>query len=534
MPEAAALRQLCESYCDLRWHLDPVEGSGAGLPAHDGRLGTFTDEGVRQHLAALHALGAAVEALDLETLDDEIDRTALLSHVRVAEHRWRAERPHQRDPGLWVQQVLEGLYQLLVSGDRDPAALAVAACARLDAVPGILADAQATLRECPRALLEGARDAMELGPALVQEVVAACARDGTEHRPRGEQAAASAEAAMAAFAGHLTGMLRTASPDLPVGVGREALEFRLRHQHALRESTEQLLRYAGVLIGETERALAAAARDFGSEPWPDLVARLRTEQAAGDAVVATFRDAVARSRAHVERHDLTRVPDGALEVLETPVFARAWVPVAGYLPPGPHAADRTGRLFVTVPRAGDGVAGNGRHAIASAVAHEGFPGHHVQFLTAYEQERTVRRFLASPMAVEGWALYAEELMHETGFYRTPEERLLQLHALLWRAVRIPLDVGLHTGALTFDAAVRLLIDRLQASRGHAEAEARRTCAMPGYPLAYALGRREMLALRSAYRERAGPAYAHRAFHDAVLAYGGLAPSLVRWGMERDA
>jgi uncharacterized protein (DUF885 family) len=533
MSEPAALRQLCESYCDLRWHLDPVEGSGAGLAAHDGRLGTFTDEHVRQYLAALHSLAGAVEALDLDALDDEIDRTALLSHVRVAEHRWRAERPHQRDPGLWVQQVLEGLYQLLVSRDRDPQSLAASACARLEAVPGVLADAQATLRDAPRALLEGARDAMNTGPALVRELVATCARHGGSS-PRGEAAALSAEAAMDAFAAHLTGLLRTADPDLAIGVGREALEFRLRHQHALRESTEQLLRYAGTLIEATERRLTESARGFGPEPWPDLVARLRTEQEPGDVLVATFQDVVGRSRTHVQRLDLMRVPEGALEVLETPVFARAWVPVAGYLPPGPHSADRTGRLFVTVPRAGDGVAGNGRHAIAAAVAHEGFPGHHVQFLTAFAQERFVRRFLASPVAVEGWALYAEELMHETGFYRTPEERLLQLHALLWRAVRIPLDVGLHTGGLSFEAATRLLVNRVQASRGHAEAEVRRTCAMPGYPLAYAMGRREVLALRSAYRARVGSAYTHRAFHDAVLAYGGLAPSLVRWGMERDA
>lgn len=534
MPEPAALRQLCESYCDLRWHFDPVEGSGAGLPAHDGRLGTFTDDRVRQYLAALHSLGGAVEALEVDELDDEIDRTALLSHLRVAEHRWRSERPHHRDPGLWAQQVLEGLYQLLVTRDRDPRTRAAAASARLEAVPEILSDAQATLRDCPPVLLEGARDAMALGPALVRELVAACGRDGAGAPARGESAAASAETAMAAFGAHLTAMLRTASPEVPVGVGRDALEFRLRHQHALRESTEQLLRYAGVLIDETEHHLADAARSFGPAPWPELLARLRAEQAPGDEVVGTFRDVVERSRAHVERLDLTRLPDGDLEVLETPAFARAWVPVAGYLPPGPHSSNRTGRLFVTAPRSGDGVAGHGRHAIASTVAHECFPGHHVQFLAAYEQDRFVRRFLASPMTVEGWALYAEELMRETGFYRTPEERLLQLHALLWRAVRIPVDIGLHTGALTFDAAVRLLMNRVQASRGHAEAEVRRTCAMPGYPLAYAMGRRDVLALRAAYRERAGSAYSRRAFHDAVLAYGGLAPSLVRWGMERDA
>jgi uncharacterized protein (DUF885 family) len=534
MSELPVLRQLCESYCDLRWHLDPVEGSGAGLPAYDERLGSFTDDRVREYLAALQSLSGAVEALDLETLDDEIDRTALLNHVRVAEHRWRHEQPHRRDPGLWVQQVLDGLYQLLLARDRDSRTRTASACARLEAVPHVLADAQATLRDCPRALLEGARDAVVLGPGLVRELVASCTRDGIENPDHAATVAASAEAAMAGFGAHLAGMLRTAGPEVPVGVGRDALGFRLQHQHTVRDSTEQLLRYASVLVAEIERELAAAARELGAERWPDLVARLRAEQTPADALVATFRDAVEQTRNHVERHDLAAVPAGDLQVLETPRFARAWVPVAGYLPPGPQATDRVGRLFVTVPEPGTGVAGHGRHAIPATTAHEVFPGHHLQFLAAHAQDRFVRRCIAAPVALEGWALYAESLMLETGFYRTPEERLLQLHALLWRAVRIPVDVGIHTGSLAYDDAVRLFMQRVQASRAHAEAEVRRTCAQPGYGLAYAVGRRELLALRSAYRARVGAAYTHRAFHDTVLSYGGLAPSLVRWGMERDA
>jgi len=532
MPDPAALRQLCESYCDLRWHFDPVEGSGAGFPAHDGRLGTFTDATVREHLAALQSVAGALEALDVEALPDEIDRTALLSHVRVAEHRWRHEHPHQRDPGIWVQQVLDGLYQLLLARDRDRGALAQAARTRLEAVPGVLADAEVTLRDCPRVLLDSAREAVALGQGLVEEVRAAFAP--VEHEAVAfDQAGTAARTALAGFGAYLAGALERARADGRLGVGREALEFRLRHQHAIRWSTEQLLRYAATLIEETERALATAARELGAGRWPDLVSRLRAEQAPAETLVATFRDEVERSRDHVVRHDLAAVPEGDLQVLETPRFARAWVPVAGYLPPGPQAADRTGRLFVTVPEPGAGPTGHGRHAIPATTAHEVFPGHHLQFLAAHAQRRHVRRFIAAPMAFEGWALYAEGLMLETGFYRTPEERLLQLHALLWRALRIPVDVGIHTGALPYDDAVRLFVERLQASRDHAEAEVRRTCAQPGYGLAYAVGRRELLALRSAYQARVGAGYTHRAFHDAVLSYGGLAPSLVRWGMELD-
>jgi uncharacterized protein (DUF885 family) len=125
------------------------------------------------------------------------------------------------------------------------------------------------------------------------------------------------------------------------------------------------------------------------------------------------------------------------------------------------------------------------------------------------------------------------MMGGEGFYRSEEERFFQRIALLWRALRIVLDVGLHTGTLPYDEAVRMVRDRMGYSAAHAESEVRRACAEPAYPLAYAMGRRELLALREAYARAAGPDYSLRAFHDAVMRYGGLPVSLMRWGMGLD-
>jgi uncharacterized protein (DUF885 family) len=70
-------------------------------------------------------------------------------------------------------------------------------------------------------------------------------------------------------------------------------------------------------------------------------------------------------------------------------------------------------------------------------------------------------------------------------------------------------------------------------RRSAEAEVRRYCAMPTYQLSYAVGRREILQLRDAYRARAGDGYEARTFHADLLSYGGLPVSLARWGMGLD-
>jgi uncharacterized protein (DUF885 family) len=70
-------------------------------------------------------------------------------------------------------------------------------------------------------------------------------------------------------------------------------------------------------------------------------------------------------------------------------------------------------------------------------------------------------------------------------------------------------------------------------RAQAESEVRRYCAEPTYQLCYAVGLREFMSLRDAYEEAQGSGYSLRRFHDAVLAYGGLPVSLIRWGMGLD-
>jgi uncharacterized protein (DUF885 family) len=132
--------------------------------------------------------------------------------------------------------------------------------------------------------------------------------------------------------------------------------------------------------------------------------------------------------------------------------------------------------------------------------------------------------------VEGWALYCEEMMGEEGFFLDPAEAFFQRLHLLWRAVRIVLDVRLHTEGMTVAQAVRFMMEKLDLARESAEAEVRRYCANPGNPLSYAVGRRELLRLREDWRRRAGAGFTLRKFHDEVLSYGGLPVSLMRWGM----
>jgi len=316
-------------------------------------------------------------------------------------------------------------------------------------------------------------------------------------------------------------------------IGRDAFDYRLHFEHALRETSPELLRYGQALVRDTEREVAELGEQLSpGTPWRELADRLRATCPPGDSVVPAYAGQMERARRFVSDRQLATIPPGELEVIATPSFMRPLVPFAAYDPPGAFAEDRTGWFYVT-ERGPDASRDHCVHELACTALHEGYPGHHLQFLVAHRSPSPVRRIVASALTVEGWALYCEELMKDEGFLTKPEERFFQRVHLLWRAVRIVLDIQLHTGGMSFEQAVRALMDTLGIQRANAESEVRRYCVTPAYNLCYAVGRREFLRLRDDLKRRDGASFSLKRFHDEALSYGGLPVSLIRWGMGLD-
>lgn len=528
-----ALEDLTRSYFDLRWHLDPVSASQSGITSHDGRLGRFGKTTLTPHLAALKSLASALEEAPTDGLDEEIDRTALLNEVRVTLAKFEKEKPQTRNPEFWLSHLLNGLYVLLARRDRTGEQRDQALMARLEDIPAFLEDAKATLSDPVRVFCTTGKLMAAGGLPLVSEVASAI---GGERGEATTAAAAAATAALQSFAKDLDRWSDRASDHF--ALGEEGFNFRLHYEHALRDTAPELWRYGHHLREEVEADLAARAKRIDPKAsWRDVVARLRQDHPSAPELVPTYAAAMERARAFVERRNLAPLPAGKLEVMVTPEFLRPLIPFAAYDSPGAYSTDRTGSFYVTAPdpklapaQRDRMLADHCRWEVSATAIHEGFPGHHLQISTAQAQPSPVRKLVSTPLTLEGWALYCEELMAEEGFYESEEERLFQRVHLLWRTMRILLDVGLHTRGMTFEEAVDQLEEVFGVERSNAEAEVRRYCAWPAYQICYAVGRRELLSLRDDFKRAKGRAFTVRGFHEAVLAYGGLPISLIRWGL----
>jgi len=159
--------------------------------------------------------------------------------------------------------------------------------------------------------------------------------------------------------------------------------------------------------------------------------------------------------------------------------------------------------------------------------HETYAGHHIQGLYQMHNPKELRRNNGLSLFSEGWGLYNEQLMLETGFYPNNKIKLRQLQLRLWRNARVIYDVGMHTGKLSYEDAISLMTDRVGFLRWAAQLEIDSSSSRPGYFIGYFMGMIEILEIREDYKKLKGDNYSISDFHEKLLKIGNMPPSIMR-------
>jgi uncharacterized protein (DUF885 family) len=236
-----------------------------------------------------------------------------------------------------------------------------------------------------------------------------------------------------------------------------------------------------------------------------------------DALVAGYRDVSKRADPELARlfGVLPRTPYGVARVPD----AIAPSQTTAYYEPGALTAGRPGNMYANTYK----IESRPKWEMEALTLHEAVPGHHLQIALGQELEGlpAFRKFMSYTAFVEGWALYAESLGDEMGFYRDPYSKFGQLTYDMWRAVRLVVDTGLHSMNWTRQQAIDFFMANAAKTEQDIVVEVDRYIAWPGQALGYKLGQMKIQELRAASAKQMGERFELRKFHDVVLGEGAV-------------
>ncbi|WP_433080622.1 DUF885 domain-containing protein [Dactylosporangium sp. CA-052675] len=521
---------LAEHIADALLECAPALAAGAGDHRFDNRLPDYSAEGVAGDVDMLRDASAALSQIDVDELDrqDQVDHAVLLARVErmlferteIREHEWN---PLVHNPGT----LLHGL----ISRPFAPAEQRLMSlAARLSAIPDALATAREVLGESPRVHVETAIGQFAGTARLVREELGELLKEepglAEVIAPAQERAATELDA----FADWLRGRLD--SSDRDPRLGRRLWEARLWHTLDTELGARAVLERAEANLDRvTEELREVAAELTGDRDIRAALARAAADVPDDDTIVELAKVSLDEATAFVREHDLITLIDDPLVIMEMPEFARG-VAVAYCDPPGLLEPAELPTFFCISPTPADWSSERvasfyreyNRHMLRDLTVHEATPGHFLQLAHARRfRGRTRARAIGwSGPFVEGWAVYAEELMAERGFGGLPV-RLQQLKMQLRMSINAIIDQRVHCDGMGEADAMALMMERGFQEEGEAAGKWRRALLSSTQLSTYFVGYTEV---RQIADER--PANVTlRDWHDRMLAHGSPPPRHLR-------
>ncbi|MGA2377002.1 MAG: DUF885 domain-containing protein [Candidatus Sulfotelmatobacter sp.] len=291
-------------------------------------------------------------------------------------------------------------------------------------------------------------------------------------------------------------------------------------------------------IDRIQAEMTAIAKKEGFADLTSFRASIKTNPkyipTSGDQILDDFRHYIAQMEPKLPEL-FTLLPKSPVTVEAIPPFQAA---AATHYVTGTPDGKRPGRVVVATSNFAE------RSMIDDeAVAyHEGVPGHHMQ-LSVQQQLTGLPKFrlhgLGFNAYTEGWALYAEELGKEVGFYQDPVSDYGRLSSELFRAVRLVVDTGIHSKGWTREQVVEFMRKSGAVDEPTIQSETDRYIAWPAQALSYKLGQLKIRELRERAKKELGPKFDIRKFHDEMLDGGTLPLDLLeartdKWIAEQKA
>ncbi len=509
------------------------------VPEDTGRLTDMSAASFAKELAETRRNLQRLRAIDRQalSLDEQIDWEFAQSILRGHEIEQAQMQAWKRDPRVYMKftEVARTVAQPGTAQDKVQQLLPI-----LKLAPAQLGNAQRNIEVyIPRF--------QELSVFMAQGAVSIFENDVRKFAAtagaKREEVLAANDAALVALKS-LIAYLQNDLPKKPRGewaIGKQTYDAALKDQYLLDYDSDSLYAFAKQEFERTVRELEQVAKRIDpKKTWQQLAVEIKNEYPPAQRMIEVHQEWVDKAGAHVRAKQLVPIPwKERVQVVPRAEYLRKYsyygnfsrarkpdangVLVAQWMinPFEDQWDEKTRQEYLVEHDYG---------VIIVTAPHETYMGHHIQGLYQLHNPRKLRRTNGISIFSEGWGLYNEQLMRETGFF--PNDRILlrQLQLRLWRNARVVWDVGIHTGKMSYEQAISLLSDGVGFLRWAAQLEVDASAKDPLYRIGYFMGMVEILRMRDEYRQSRGDEFTLSDFHERLLKVGNMPPSLMRKGL----
>lgn len=544
----AAFVALADNY--LEWLLAHYPESATLLGDHrrDGELNDYTATAVSEGLASNKRYLRELETIDPSRLSDENAVDYEIFKNQILFQIWSAEelREHEWNPMRY--NIGDAIYGLLA---RDYAPLEERLRSlhlRLQRVSSVFDAARSNLANPPKVHTETA--------ILQNDGAISLLREGLDELlVQAPEAAQELSAVREAAAQELEtygqwlrdDLLPRADGEFRIGQERfrKKLAFTLHSDLSMEEVLERAQKRLEDLQTELYTTALPLFRELnpkaGKNPVPDRSTVIRSvldsladSHPTDRTIVDDAKKSLAAVTGFVLDKNLVTVPDEPLQIIVMPEFRRG-VSTAYCDSPGP--LERHGETFYAIsPTPSDWTSQRklsfyreyNDYMLQDLTVHEAIPGHFLQIAHSnrLQAPTKIRSIFSSGTFVEGWALYAEQIMAEHG-YGGPSFKMQQLKMLTRAVINAILDQQIHAGSMSEQEAIAMMMQKGFQEDGEAAGKWKRAQLTSAQLSTYFVGITEHNDLRRAWVDRHGPIADWRAYHDMVLSHGSPPTKFVR-------
>jgi uncharacterized protein (DUF885 family) len=518
----------------LNAFIDKLPAGRYDRAVHDFSAASFEADlrQTRERLAELHKIDTSQL-----NVDEKIDYRFAESILMGREIEQSRVQSWKRNPQVYLS--FRGISQTIGRPGKaeDKAAALVQA---LQFVPRQLANGQKQISIYVPRFQELAVFMAENSRSLFGHDVPAFAESVPDQKPAILEANGAASAALDRYITFLKNDL----PKRPKGdfaIGKETYNLLLEHQYMIPYNADTLYDFGWTQFNRTVAELEQVGKRIDpKKTWKQLAEEIKEEGPAAHEMIEKHQEWVDKAKQHILSHDLIPIPwKERVQVVPRAEYLRKTSYYGNFS--GARAENADGVLVGQwqINPFEDQWDDKTKHeymvehdwaVIIVTAPHETYGGHHVQGLYQLHNPRKIRRENSISIFSEGWGLYNEQLMRETGFF--PNDRILlrQLQLRLWRNARVIWDVGIHTGKMSYEEAISLLSDKVGFQRWAAQLEVDGSTSAPGYRIGYFMGMTEILKMREEFKQKMGSKYSLKDFHEHLLKVGSMPPALMREGL----